>query len=412
VTGRAERVRSQLVLAVVALAGRPAAADVLRLDDGLARARTANPALRAASADVEAALGRHRQAGLVPANPVLAADLASRRKPGDDTLDRGVSLSQEVEVGGQRGLRIGAEAHDVARARYRLADRERTVDAEVRRAFAGAVAADERRRLAADSVRLVTRLADAIRRRVAAGDVGELDERLADVEAARAAQALASAVVERARAVARVANAIGARPDAAFDVAREEPPVGRMPGEAELLALALDSRPDLGAAKEEAARLDAEAALARRRGLVPNPVFRGFFRVESGNERIAGGEVAIPLPVWNREQGTETALRAGAAAARAEVERLTREIPRQVHVAVVRRTEAAAAWRRWKREALPAAAAAHELVDRAYAGGYVGLPDVLVAQDRLVQARAAAIGAALDLAEAHADLVEAIGRVP
>jgi cobalt-zinc-cadmium efflux system outer membrane protein len=410
----AERARSWLALAAALIAGR-AAAEVLRLDDALAAARRNHPALRAAAADVEAALGRLRQAGVVPANPVVATDVASRRSPDRSTVDRGVSLSQEIEVGGQRGLRIGAGTHDVARARYRLADRQRGVDAEVRRAFAAAVAADQRHALASDVEALATRLADAVDRRVAAGDVGALDARLAAIEVARAAQGRASAVVERARALARLANAIGAAPDELPDAAGEEPPLPAgvpLPPEAELVALALEVRPDLGAAKEEAARLDAEAALARRRGWVPNPVLRGFYRRESGNERIAGGEVAIPLPLWNREQGSETALHAGAAAARAEVDRLTREIARQVHVAVVHRLEAERAWERWRREALPVAGAARELVDRAYAGGYLGLPDVLVRQDLLLQARTATIAAALDLAEADADLTEATGRTP
>jgi len=68
------------------------------------------------------------------------------------------------------------------------------------------------------------------------------------------------------------------------------------------------------------------------------------------------------------------------------------------------------AWQRYQHDALPAAAHVRDLIEHAYAGGYLGLPDVLVQQGRLVDLEAAAIGAWLELREAEADLVEAVGE--
>ena len=79
----AGRAAPRLALAALvsgALAG-PAAAGSLALDEALARARAASPALRAAAADLEAAQGRLRQARLLPANPVLSGDLARHTEP-------------------------------------------------------------------------------------------------------------------------------------------------------------------------------------------------------------------------------------------------------------------------------------------------------------------------------------------
>jgi cobalt-zinc-cadmium efflux system outer membrane protein len=391
-------------------AGTGLAADLLRLEEALARARRDSPVLRAAAADVDAARERLAQARVLPANPVVAVELARHRKPDDDGLDRGVSLSQEVEVGGQRGLRVAAARHDLVRAEQLLADRRRWLDGEVRRAFAGLAAADARRTLAADASALATRLAEAARRRASAGDVGATDVQLASIEATRSEQALASAAVERARAVARLAAAMGAESwepievgDAAGD-RRAEPPA-----EERLLECALGARPDLLAAREERARFEEEARLVHRRGWVPNPVLKGFYRQEIGSERIAGGEVSLPIPLWNREQGTEAELWSAAARAGAEVSRLQQDIARQIHLAVLRRTTSAAAWDRYQREALPAAKGAHELIERSYERGYLALTELLVQQDRLLQVRAAAIAAGLDLAEAEAELVEAVG---
>ena len=171
----------------------PAAAADLRLEDALSRAFERNPALLAAAADVEAAAGAARQAGLPPANPVVAGEGANHRVGSASYTDRGISLSQEVEVGGQRGLRVAAARHDVARTEHLLADRRRSIAAEVRRAFAGLVAADRRRTLAGEAASLTTRLAAAVHRRLTAGDTGALDGRLAEVEVARATQAVTTA---------------------------------------------------------------------------------------------------------------------------------------------------------------------------------------------------------------------------
>jgi outer membrane protein TolC len=142
---------------------------------------------------------------------------------------------------------------------------------------------------------------------------------------------------------------------------------------------------------------------------VPNPVVRGFYRQELFDERIAGAELSVPLPIWNREQGTETALRAGASAVAAEIERLVRAIPREVNVAVTRRRLAAAAWQRSRGDILPAVAAARALLERGDTAGYIALPERLVQQDRLIAAETASIDAWRALHVAHADVIEAVG---
>ena len=378
-----------LVTTVVLVLPAAAAADLLSLEEALARARIASPALRAAEADLDAARGRLAQARLFPANPVLSAELARHTAPGEEQLDRGVALAQELEVGGQRGLRVGAATYDVAHAEHAFADRRRLVEAEVRRAFFAIAAVERRRVLAAEGVALADRIVDTARR-ARAGDVGALDVRLAEVETARAAQTLTEAI----------------------GVIAEDQEHAALPPEQTLFERALATRPDLVAAREERARLAAEAQLVHRRGLVPNPVLRGFYREELLDERIVGGEVSIPLPVWNREQGTEATLRAQAAGAAAEVNRLVGEIPRQVHVAIVRRAVAAEAWARYRDAALPAASHARADIERAFAAGYLGLPEVLVQQDRLLQVQGAAIDTWRDLNIAESDLIEALGERP
>ena len=401
------------VLLSTALGGS-AAAGPLALDEALARARAASPALRVAAAELEAAHGRLRQARLVQANPILSADLARHTAPAgdEDAKDRGVQLEQEIEVGGQRGLRIAAAEHDVTHAEHLLADRRRTVEGEVRRAFFTLAAAERRQKLAAERHALASRLAEAARRRTRAGETGALDARLAEVETARAAQETTAAEAEHARAEGRLATAIGAEPGEPLSASVEDMALAPSPAEDALVARALDARPDLAAAREERARLETEANLAARRGRIPNPVLRGFYREEQLQEHIVGGGVSVPLPIFNREQGTQAALLAGAHGAAAEEARLKTQIPREVHLALAHRRAAEEAWRRYEREALPAATQARDLLERGYDAGYLSLGDVLVQQDRPLQVRAGAIDAWLDLHDAEAEVIEAAGAAP
>jgi outer membrane protein, heavy metal efflux system len=402
---RVERVGDVLiVLALVFADASPGAVEALRLPDALVRAAAASPAVRTAEADLAAAHGRLRQARLLPANPVLSGDLARHTAPGEAMKDRGVALDQEIEVGGQRGLRITAAEHDVARAELALADHRRLTEGEVRRAFFGVAAADRRCRLAGERLALASRLAATARQRVEAGDAPALERRLGDLETVRAEHERARAEAQRERAVLRLADALGASPEEQLVVVTDADPGHPAAAEGTLVERALAGRPDLAAARAEHARLEAEADLTRRQGIVPNPVLRGFYREELLNERIAGGGISLPLPLWNRQQGRETELLALARGASTQT-----ALPREVHVALLRRRAAEDTWRRYEAEALPAAAAAGEELDRALRAHYIGLADALVQQDRLLQSRQAAIDAWLELREADADLIEAVG---
>jgi cobalt-zinc-cadmium efflux system outer membrane protein len=404
-----------MVLALVAaLAGSVARAEAapLDLDDALARARKTNPAIQAALADVRAARGRLTQASVLAANPVFSTGAAHHTIGSVETnIDEHVSLGQELQVGGQRGLRMGAAAHAVERAEHALADRERLVDADVRRAFAGVVAAERRRVVAIDAARESERLADATAARVTHGDAARTDLDLAQLDALRTREEQTLSETAVVRAVAALAVALGAEPEETFVVAAPPEPPARPLAEPALVARALEVRPDLAAARAERARLDGEADLAHRSGRVPNPTIRGFYSHENGIENIVGGEIEVPLPVFDAQEGTETDLRGQAAAVGADVVRLERTIPREVHVAVERYRAATLAWVRY-RDALPTTDAAGDRLDRARSAGLVSVVDIFVQEARLRETRRAAVDAWLDLQEAAADVVEAVGESP
>ncbi len=392
------------------VAATPACALVVNLPQALELARTGNPTLRVAAADVDAARGRHHQAELWPTNPVLWVEGAAHTVGSAAFFDRAISLDQEIEIGGQRKIRISAAGHEVSRAESLLDDRQRTLDGEVRRAFFGLAAADRRRSLADDAALLATRLREAARRRLATGDIGGVDLDLATVEAARRDQARSLSETEHLRAATRLAAALGVVDAAALEVADTDAeasgPARSLEG---LIARALAARPDVLGAAAERRRIESAADLVHREGHVPNVTVRAFLRQEVGDERVAGAELSVPLPLWNRQQGTETALRAGAAGAGAEVDRLRQDVVRQVHLAYARLMTAEAAWTRYQHDALPSATQALARLEDGYRNGYLALPEILTQEDRLVEARAAAIASWLEVQDARADLIEVVG---
>jgi cobalt-zinc-cadmium efflux system outer membrane protein len=401
-----------LVVALLATGERPAVAQSLRLADALARARERNATLESARADVASAQGRLDQASVLAPNPVLNTGVTHHHIPGETNYEPHVSLGEEIELGGKRGLRIDAARHDVEHAEQARADRERLVDGEVRRAFAGLVAAERLRAIANESKTQSAHLATATATRVEQGDTGRLDLDLARLDEVKTREDAAGAEVAIDKARARLALAIGA--DAAepltvvppTDAARAAPP------EATLVERALTTRPDLAAARAERNRLEGQATLVHRTGIIPNPTIRGFYSHENGNEDLVGGEVEVPLPLFDRQIGAEVDLRGQAAAAAAEVVRLERTIPREVRAALVRYTAAAAAVQHYERDALPAAASAGAVLERSRQAGNISITDVLAQQDRLREARRAAVAAWLDVREAEADLSEAVGGNP
>lgn len=399
------------ILVAVLVGPRVAGAEALTLDAALVRAMQSNVELAAARADLVAARGRLEQASVLAANPVVTSSGTNHRIARETNIDAAVSLGQELQVGGQRGLRMAAARFDVEHAEALRADHERLVAGEVRRAFAGLVAAERRQVVAAEVAAQSRRLAGIAATRLAQGDVGRLDVDLARLDQTKAESDAAAAVTDVERAMARLAVALGAGPDETFAVAAPADTSHATPAEADVIDRALATRPDLRAARAERARLDGEADLTRRVGLIPNPTLRGFYSHENGNETLVGGEISVPLPVFDRQGGAELDLRGQAASAAAAVVRLERQIPRDVHLALARHRTAEATWARRRRDAnvAPAALAA---LDRALSAGLLGLADAVVQQDRLRDARRADVDAWLDLREAEADVLEAVGENP
>jgi cobalt-zinc-cadmium efflux system outer membrane protein len=291
--------------------GAPAAAEVVPPDpdagcDGpLDAARVvrcalaASPEVRQARAALSAAGGRRRTAQTwLPSHPVAAGTVSRRRATGPggaSATNWSATLSQELEVGGQRGLRVeAADADESAQAR-RLAAAEREVAARALFAYHEALAAREALGLARELAGAGEALASAAEERARQSLLSGVDADVARAEAVRLG--LLRLEVERRFAVALATLAILTATGAdAGVIGTLAPPSGPTPPDDQLEAEALRLRADLAAAEMERRVLERQRALLQR-SRIPNVTLSATAEQDGFAERVLGVGLSVPLPL-------------------------------------------------------------------------------------------------------------------
>lgn len=367
----------------------------LSLHDARTRALSENLDLAAARLDTAVARGWMRQARLLRFNP--AADALT----GGDALELGVS--QELEVFGQRGVRIAVERAAFERARASVANATRVTIGEVDRSFYRLVAATQRGQLAGDVLALNERLADVARRQLAEGEISRLDFNLAIVELGRArARALASRR-EQEEAAIGLRRIVGLPPGVTvlpMDAGAGGIAADTIPGPAapyadtdtliaaeidRLVALAIARRPDLRQLLATVDQARADATLARREAL-PNLIARGVWEMPPGGGRDFRPGLGVSLPLLNRNQGRVAALRAASRQAELQRVALAGLVRAEVTTAVAAYRAAAAESAVLETTVLVPARQNRGLVEIAYREGKVGLAELLLIQNQAIDA--------------------------
>ncbi len=287
----------------------------LTLRAALALALLGSPDLSAASFEVRAAEARRLQAGLVP-NPEAGFAVENVGANLHGVAERTLSLSQLVELGGDRAARRALADREADLAGWDYEARRLDVLTSTAREFVAVLGAQALLRVAEESERIAGDALEAARGRAEAGAVSPVEVRRAEIEAAtvsidrdRAGSALAAV---RARLAANWGAGPARFSEAVGDLGLE-PPVPPL----EALVARLGRNPDL--ARSEAEIRAAEAAVdAERAAAVPDVTMeagrRGF--EETGDRGFLFG-VSVPLPLFDRRQGSIAAAEARVSAARA-----------------------------------------------------------------------------------------------
>jgi hypothetical protein len=165
--------KTVVVLAVPTMVG----AAPLTRDEAVALALERNASLL--SIREEVAVARARVEGssrLLRSNPEVEGSLGPRRAPGEaESSDLGVSVTQELEIFGQRGARLDAARSLLAAAEARVEARRVEIAAEARTAFAHLLAAEERVRIAEESRALATQELEAAEQRLRSGATSRIE---------------------------------------------------------------------------------------------------------------------------------------------------------------------------------------------------------------------------------------------
>lgn len=372
-----------------------------------------NPSVLAAQQERAIAAGDVRQARLLQFNPEIGAVIPS----GDRGAVTGeLSVTQQLEVAGQRRLRISAATIGVSRAEGIAREAARATLIDVSAAFLRAVAGDRRRDIAQATLSLNQRLLEAVRIQVREGEVSVLEANLAEIELGRARARLIQIRREQVSADLELKRLLGLSPTSALRLVVDSSLSGlNAPAQAasdnpdSLMRAALERRPDVAAQAAAVRQLEALSALARREA-VPN------LRVGLVTERDAdaggtavGTSIGMSLPLFNRNQGLVDRRRAEAAQAGFQL--------RAVELRA--RTEVVDAWRSlqaaeqelraFAESVLQPARDNSALLEAAYRAGKITLPTLLLLRAQLFDAELGYWDAWVARNEARARLEGATG---
>lgn len=259
-----------------------------------------SPELRQATEQLAAATARRVSAGLwLPSNPFVAATLSQRRRPAPDNtkvLNWSVTLSQTLEVAGQRGLRLNAVEAEVAAQMRRVGLAQQDVAGDVLVAFFDAIAARESLGFAQELSGIAQALRSLVKGRASASVMSGVEADVTLAESIRLAAKTFEAERRLTESLANLAIPLGLTPAAVVipEVLVPPGPVGLDDASAERDALLL--RGEVAAAQTETKILEARLAVVRRERM-PNPTISAFAERGEIDDRIFGVGLSVPLPL-------------------------------------------------------------------------------------------------------------------
>jgi len=381
----------------------------LTLAAALDLAFNANPEIAIARREAEATEGTVQQAGLIP-NPELATLIEDTKR---ETRTTTVQINQAIELGGKRGARISAAERGRDMALMELTVKQADIRATVIAAFYDVVIAQERSRLVQESFELAQRATLIASKRVTAGKVSPVEETRARVAESGVLIELAQATNELELTRRKLAATWGSTSPRFERV--DEPatnPGAELPSIASLAKLSerLQQSPHLQRAKIEVERRQAMAKVERTRQIPDVTLSFGAKRDEQMGRNQAVIGLAIPLPVFDRNQGN--VLEALRRTDKARAELLATEINLNVELAQAhgRLCTATMEAQLVKTEILPGAQRNYDATTRGFEFGKFNFLDVLDAQRTLLQARSQYLRSLSETHRAAAEIDRILGE--
>jgi cobalt-zinc-cadmium efflux system outer membrane protein len=435
----------------------------LSWDEARQRAEAASSLVRRARAERQVVVaGRVGAELLFPSNPVVAVQGGFRRENGvagerEEGHPVAAHLEQTLEVAGQRSTRRAQVEREIEAATWRERVAVAEIWARTRATYVGVQLADAQVQAAARRVALVERLIEGVRARVESGAASTVDLQLARVEEGQARRAHLTAGLGRATAETELRALLALEPGVPLVLrtplgmpagwsAGVGPAGGPGPGPSapsggandpkapsapsapsapnddpslpivrsrllELLGKARAQRAELRALASSGQALDAELTRLTREA-VPNPTLFIDAGRDLPGQVFVGAGLAIPLPVWRRNQGERATNRAVRQLVSVEAAVTEREIDAEVERALRTVLTESEIVRTWESLVLPAAESAVELITEGWRAGKFDLFRVIQASREASEARRGHLESLGDLWQASIGLARAVGSPP
>lgn len=358
------------------------------------------------------------RAGAVPLlrnNPVLEAGVGPRFDGATDRdFDFYASLSQPVEIAGERGLRLEAADQYERRLGAETAATRWQVRRDVTVIYYTAAVARARVRLAERCETFAEELQHIAQRRLAAGDATKIDLRLAETELARVRQAKLAATQEYVTAQLQLAALAGYPAQSPPNIGAELTPPAAVPSLTRAFTLAAANHPALRAGEAMVDEAATRVALAEREAW-PTP----SLGVQVAREGSAGspanyvvlGTLGVPLPLWQTAQGERARRRVDRDVAEADQAMAQVALRAQIARAHAELSAATGRLALFTSSVAPQLAESLDLLRRGFEAGELPLVNVSVARERFLAAESEALDAYADYYRARAELEYAVGTV-
>jgi len=337
-----------------------------------------NPTLTQASARIAAARGKLVQAGLYP-NPVAGYQGEEMGIAGTAGFQGGF-VGQELVTAGKLRFDRAVAVQELRQAEHQYQAQQQRVLNDVRAGYYEVLTAQRAVELTEQLVRIGDEGLRAAEQLFDAKEVSRVDVLEARIEADSTRLKLQNARNRALAAWRRLAAVLG-RPDA-----QTAPVAGNLEEDVprfvwdDVLQRLLGESPEVAEARAGVER--ARCVLARQCAQrIPNvSVQTGVQHDNESGDNIAKVEVALPLPIFNRNQGNIARADAELIAAQNEVRRVELVLRDRLAAAFQRYADAREQVETYNQKILPNAKTSLDLVRRAYQQGEIGYIGLLTSQ--------------------------------
>lgn len=392
---------------VLSLSFAPTAfAEPLDKEAALSLALKNNPRLSAALARIEGAEGERLQASLMP-NPQAMLEIENfggeDEQEGFDGAEATLGLEQEIEIAGKRGKRTEVADYGLQITQQQAIAESLSLLAETEYAFMRVAIAKERLTLAEKRVSLADETHETVKKRVSAAAASDIQHTKADIEQSAAKLEKSKAEAELAEAQSILASLLGT-PSISGDDMQVQAGLEALPALPDRAALldAVKNTPQARAAEFARMRATSQLDLARAQG-VPNPTFGlGVRRFNENDSTALIAGVSFPLPVFNRNQGSVKAAKAGIIEADALARQQDLDLQQRAIAAWEKLTAAHKEAEAYQSDMVPSAERAYAQASDGYSAGRFSFLDLLDAQRTLYEVQESRLDSLLSLYEAKA----------